>query len=195
VTLNETLAARLRLVGQRVSISAAGIDGDPPPALTITGTSAEGTELLRDLVGAGEECIYLSFEEDRGAGLFVHSSVFRGAAWEGCESTSAPWHCGWNGSAIDVALALATQFSQGLLRQPGGFEGLVPGKEHLQSDDLFTLKGPDVADGRRVIEPLASRPRCTSSTTTRSPASCQRFGVYSKVSQGVIQLRENSNHP
>jgi hypothetical protein len=44
---------------------------------------AEGTELHRDRVGAGEECIYLSFEEDRGAGLFVHSSVFRGAAWEG----------------------------------------------------------------------------------------------------------------
>jgi hypothetical protein len=26
---------------------------------------------------------HLSFEEDRGAGLFLHSSVFRGAAWEG----------------------------------------------------------------------------------------------------------------
>jgi hypothetical protein len=60
-----------------VSISAAGIDGDPPLALTISGTLAEGTELLRDPVGA-EECIYLSFEEDRGAGLFVHSNVFRG---------------------------------------------------------------------------------------------------------------------
>jgi hypothetical protein len=82
VTFNETLAALLDLVGQRVSISAAGIDGDPPLALTITGTLAEATELLRDLAGA-EECIYLSFEEDRGAGLFVHSSVFRGAAWEG----------------------------------------------------------------------------------------------------------------
>jgi hypothetical protein len=128
VTLNETLAARLRLVGQRVSISAAGIDGDPPPALTITGTSAEGTELLRDRVGAGEECIYLSFEEDRGAGLFVHSSVFRGAAWEGCESTSAPWHCGWNGSAIDVALALATQFPRGYSDSPAASRASSQGR-------------------------------------------------------------------
>jgi hypothetical protein len=42
---NETLAALLELIGQRVSVSAAGIDGDPPLALTITGTLAEGTEL------------------------------------------------------------------------------------------------------------------------------------------------------
>jgi uncharacterized protein with GYD domain len=76
VTFNETLAALLGLVGQRVSVSAAGIDRDPPLALTITETLAEGTELRRDRVGAGEECIYLSFEEDRGAGLFLHSSVF-----------------------------------------------------------------------------------------------------------------------
>jgi hypothetical protein len=73
----------LELIGQRVSIGAAGIDGDPPMALTATGTLAEGTELLRNRASDGEECIYLSFEEDRGAGLFVHSSVFRGAAWEG----------------------------------------------------------------------------------------------------------------
>jgi hypothetical protein len=85
VTFNETLAALLELIGQRVSVSAAGIDGDPPMALTVTGTLAEGTELLRDRAGPGEgdEAFYLSFEEDRGAGLFVHSSVFRGAAWEG----------------------------------------------------------------------------------------------------------------
>lgn len=83
MTFNETLAALLELIGQRVSVSAAGIDGDPPLALTVTGTLAEGTELVRDRPDAGEECIYLSFEEDRGAGLFVHSSVFHGAAWEG----------------------------------------------------------------------------------------------------------------
>ena len=82
MTFNATLAALLELIGQRVSISAAGIDGDPPLALTVTGTLAEGTELLRDPGGA-EECIYPSFEEDRGAGLFVHSSVLRGATWEG----------------------------------------------------------------------------------------------------------------
>lgn len=58
-------------------------DWDAPLALTVTGTLAEGTQLLRDPADAGEECIYLSFEEDRGAGLFVHSNVFRGAAWEG----------------------------------------------------------------------------------------------------------------
>jgi hypothetical protein len=44
---------------------------------------AEGAELHRDRVNTGEEVFYLSFEEDPGAGLFVHSSVFRGAAWEG----------------------------------------------------------------------------------------------------------------
>jgi hypothetical protein len=44
VTFNETLAALLELIGQRVSISAAGIDGGPPMALTITGTLAQGTE-------------------------------------------------------------------------------------------------------------------------------------------------------
>jgi hypothetical protein len=83
VTFNETLAALLGLVGQRVSISAAGIDGAPPMALIVTRTLAEGTELLRDRVDACEECNNLSFEEDRGAGLFVHSNVFSGAAWEG----------------------------------------------------------------------------------------------------------------
>jgi hypothetical protein len=68
-----------------VSISAAGIDGDPPLALTITGTLAEGTELLHDRVSAGEddEAFYLSFEEDRGSGFFLHSKAFRGARWAG----------------------------------------------------------------------------------------------------------------
>jgi hypothetical protein len=85
VTFNETLAALLELVGQRVSISAAGIDGDPPMALTVTGTLAEGTELRRVRVGpgGGDEAFYLSLEEDRGSGFFVNSNDFRGAAWEG----------------------------------------------------------------------------------------------------------------
>jgi hypothetical protein len=85
VTFNETLAALLELIGQRVSISAAGIDGDPPMALTVTGTLAEGTELLRDRADAGEgdEAFYLSFEEDRGSGFLVHSKDFRGARWAG----------------------------------------------------------------------------------------------------------------
>jgi hypothetical protein len=63
---NETLAALLELIGQRVSVSAAGIDGDPPLALTITGTLAEGTELLPDQVrpSGGDEAFYLSLEED-----------------------------------------------------------------------------------------------------------------------------------
>jgi hypothetical protein len=56
----------LELIGQRVSVSAAGIDGDPPLALTITGTLAEGTELLPDQVrpSGGDEAFYLSLEED-----------------------------------------------------------------------------------------------------------------------------------
>jgi hypothetical protein len=81
-------------------------DWDAPLALTVTGTLAEGTQLLRDPVGAGEECLYLSFEEDRGAALpFLHSSGFRGAAGKArpCGSTSPPWRCGWNWSAIDAA--------------------------------------------------------------------------------------------
>jgi hypothetical protein len=57
VTFDETLAALPELVGERVGVSAAGIDGGPPMALAITGTLAEGTELPRDRVGAGEECI------------------------------------------------------------------------------------------------------------------------------------------
>ena len=40
-----------------------------------------------------------------------------------------------------------------LLRQPRGFEGLLPRNEHLQADYRFALKSPDIADGRRVIEP------------------------------------------
>src|SRR5918994_4630182 len=47
VTFNQTLAALLELIGQRVSISAAGIDGDPPMALPITGTLAGGTARSR----------------------------------------------------------------------------------------------------------------------------------------------------
>jgi hypothetical protein len=82
---NETLAALLELIGQRVSVSAAGIDGDPPLALTITGTLAEGTELLPDQVrpSGGDEAFYLSLEEDRGSGFFVHSKDCRGAPWAG----------------------------------------------------------------------------------------------------------------
>jgi hypothetical protein len=62
-----------------------GIDGDPPMALTITGSLAEGTDLLHDRVSAGEddEAFYLSFEEDRGSGFFLHSKAFRGARWAG----------------------------------------------------------------------------------------------------------------
>jgi hypothetical protein len=61
VTFNETLAALLGLVGSRVSVSASGIHGDPPLALTITGTLAEGTELLRCL---GSVALRLEREHD-----------------------------------------------------------------------------------------------------------------------------------
>jgi hypothetical protein len=44
-----------------------------------------GTDLLHDRVSAGEddEAFYLSFEEDRGSGFFLHSKAFRGARWAG----------------------------------------------------------------------------------------------------------------
>jgi hypothetical protein len=48
-----------------VSISAAGIEWDPPMALTINGTLAEGTGLLRDRADAGEGTGALRVELER----------------------------------------------------------------------------------------------------------------------------------
>jgi hypothetical protein len=76
------LTALLGLVGRRVSVSASGVEDNPPLALIAHGTLAHGSE-LRDPAGVEGEAFYFSFEEDRGSGFFVHSKDFRGARWAG----------------------------------------------------------------------------------------------------------------
>jgi hypothetical protein len=60
----ETLGALLGMVGSRVSVSAGGVDGEPPLALIGHGTLAQGTELSGGL--SADADLYLSFAEDLG---------------------------------------------------------------------------------------------------------------------------------
>jgi hypothetical protein len=65
-----------------VSVSASGVEDNPPLALIAHGTLANGSE-LGDLAREEDGAFYFSFEEDRGTGFFVQRRDFRRARWDG----------------------------------------------------------------------------------------------------------------
>jgi hypothetical protein len=62
VDFEETLTALLGLVGSPVSVSAAGIGGDPPLALIGHGTLAQGTEFSGEQRPGAD--LYFSFKRE-----------------------------------------------------------------------------------------------------------------------------------